>query len=284
MAFKAKTKEAAYIEPVVDTFKTIETVEKQAKQIVAPKKSTWVIKDRLYELTSGKKPLIFTLPTVHNSVRSLLWFDPELGHERELRYATNQKSCFVDEQQGQCTYGRIVFRNGMLSVPKEQVALQKLLSLYHPFTADNIISEYKPEIAAENEVDWIELELEALNLAKSLDIDEAEGILRVEYGSKVASYSSSELKRDLLIFAKNQPRLFLELAKDENTHLRNIGIKATEDGIITLSPDQRTFMYGETGRKIMTVPFDEHPYSALSSFFKTDEGMEVYKAIEKRLK
>jgi len=33
----------------------------------------------------------------------------------------------------------------------------------------------------------------------------------------------------------------------------------------------------------MTVPFDEHPYSALASWFKTDEGMEVYKNIEKKL-
>jgi hypothetical protein len=51
-----------------------------------------------------------------------------------------------------------------------------------------------------------------------------------------------------------------------------------------LSQDQRTFTYGDTNRKVMTVPFDEHPYSALAAFFKTDEGMEVYKAIEKRLK
>ena len=42
-------------------------------------------------------------------------------------------------------------------------------------------------------------------------------------------------------------------------------------------------MYGDANRKIMTVPFDEHPYSALASFFKTDEGMEVLSAIEKRL-
>ena len=65
--------------------------------------------------------------------------------------------------------------------------------------------------------------------------------------------------------------------------LRNIGIKATERGLLTLSSDNRTFMYGENKRKIMTVPFDEHPYSALAAFFKTDEGMEVLNVIEKRL-
>jgi hypothetical protein len=33
----------------------------------------------------------------------------------------------------------------------------------------------------------------------------------------------------------------------------------------------------------MNVPFDEHPYSALAQWFKTDEGMEIYSNIEKRL-
>ena len=34
----------------------------------------------------------------------------------------------------------------------------------------------------------------------------------------------------------------------------------------------------------MNVPFDENPYSALAAWFKTDEGVEVYKSIEKKLK
>ena len=35
--------------------------------------------------------------------------------------------------------------------------------------------------------------------------------------------------------------------------------------------------------KLMTVPFNEHPYSALAAYFKTDEGMEVLRAVEKQL-
>ena len=61
------------------------------------------------------------------------------------------------------------------------------------------------------------------------------------------------------------------------------GIKAVENGILRLSSDQRYFMWGSNGRKIMTVPFDEHPYTALAHWFKTDEGMEIYSNIEKRL-
>ena len=248
-----------------------------------PKKPTWEYKDRLYELTGRRKPLVFTLPAVHSAKKPLLWFDEEKGYQREIRYATNQRSCFVDEQEGPATLGRIVFRNGVLNVPKEDVVLQKLLSLYHPFMEKGVIEEYKPEAVAENEVGWIELELDAMNAAKAMDVDEAEAILRVEFGSKVSEMSSKELKRDLLVFARRNPQLFIELANDENVHLRNIGIKAVEQGLIALSQDQRTFSYANTGRKLMTVPFDEHPYSALASYFKTDEGMEVLNTIEKRL-
>ena len=111
-----------------------------------------------------------------------------------------------------------------------------------------------------------------------------EAIMRVEIGSEVSKMSSKELKRDLLLFAKKSPKLFLELVKDENIGLRNMAIKACEAYIVELSQDQRTFSWKSTGRKLMTVPFDEHPYSALAAWFKTDEGIEIYSQIEKRLK
>tara|TARA_R110000823_G_scaffold109535_2_gene229252 strand:+ start:251 stop:1114 length:864 start_codon:yes stop_codon:yes gene_type:complete len=276
VAPKAKVETYVEAEPEV-----LATIQPQT-QTKTKKDNDWVFKDRLYELASGKQPLVFTVPTVHSSKSPLLYFDKEQGYAREIRYATNQRSPFVDEQEGTVTLGRIVIRNGILRVPKEQVAMQKFLAV-HPFVTSGIIEEYKPEIIAEYEIDWIEMEMDALNTARDMDVDLAEGILRVQSGSKVSELSSKELKRDLLIFARKQPRLFLELANDDNVQLRNIGIKATEQGILRLSSDNRTFMYGETDRKIMTVPFDEHPYSALAAYFKTDEGMEVLNVIEKRL-
>jgi len=281
MANKKATAKKVEVAPQ-EVVETVTQPKVEAPKKEAPKKDEWVIKDRLYELTRTK-PLVFTLPTAHSRKKSLLYFDEKLGYQRELRYATNQRSCFVEEQKGQIVMGRIVFRDGVLRVPKENIALQKLLSLYHPALKSNIYEEYKPAQQASNEVDWIEFELQALNLAKTLSVEEAEAILRVEMGAGVTELSSSEIKRDVLIFAKRNPNLFLQLATDENTQLRSFGAKAVEQGILTLSQDQRTFTYGSNGRKIMTVPFDEHPYFALSAFFRTDEGMEVYKAIEKRL-
>jgi len=130
----------------------------------------------------------------------------------------------------------------------------------------------------------MELQIDALNAARGMDIEQIEAILRVEFGSKVNDMSSKELKRDVLIFARQNPVLFIELAKDENVQLRNFAIKAAEAKIIKLSDDQRSFSWASNGKKLMTVPFDENPYSAMAAFFKTDEGVEVFKSIEKKLK
>ena len=176
----------------------------------------------------------------------------------------------------------IIFENGQLFFPKNKTVLQKLLSLYHPHK-DKVFYEHKPTEIAKNEVEILELEVDALIAAKQIDIDMAEAIMRVEMGSEVDRISSKELRRDLLVFAKRNPILFLELVEDDNIQLRNFGIKATESGILKLSQDQRHFSWGSTGRKLMTVPFDEHPYTALAHWFKTDEGMEIYANIEKRL-
>tara|TARA_R110000796_G_scaffold6793_8_gene23766 strand:+ start:345 stop:1187 length:843 start_codon:yes stop_codon:yes gene_type:complete len=237
----------------------------------------WEIKDRVYYLKSKRKPLSY-------SIRSsgLYFFDEEKGYERELKYTSNQRTVFVDEMQGDQRLEHIIFRSGALYVPRNKTVLQKFLSLYHP-QKNNLFYEYKPQAIAENQIDIIELELEALNAAKNLDIDMAEAVMRVEIGSKVTEMSSKELKRDLLLYAKKNPSLFLDLVNDENVMLRNFGIRATEMGLIKLSSDQRTFNWGSNNRKLMTVPFDEHPYSALAQWFKTDEGMEIYSNIEKQL-
>jgi len=242
-----------------------------------PKKPSWEIKDRMYYLKGNKKPLSRMIKSA-----GLYFFDEKKGYERELKYCENQKTVFVDEMQGDQRLSHIVFRNGHLFVPKEKTVLQKFLSLYHP-SRDQMFYEDKPVENASKVVDFIELEIEALMAAQQLDIDTAEAVMRVEIGSKVSDMSSKELKRDLLLYAKKNPGLFLELINDENVVLRNIGIRATEMGLLKLSSDQRTFSWGSNNRKLMNVPFDEHPYSALAAWFKTDEGMEIYSNIEKRL-
>ena len=282
MAKKTKKTEVVETPQVVEQPKVETQVVEQPKPKRVEKKNPilkdgWELKDRIYRLKGDRKP-------ISRSIRSanIHWFDQEKGYERELKYCQNQKTVFVDEMKGDQRLEHIVFRNGMLIVEKEKTVLQKLLSLYHP-DVDKVFYEEKPVAVATSEIEILEMEIEALNAAKNIDIDMAEAIMRVEVGSKVSEMSSKELKRDLLLYAKRNPELFLELVNDDNVQLRNFGIKATELGIIKLSSDQRTFLWASNDRKLMNVPFDEHPYSALAAWFKTDEGMEIYTNIQKRL-
>ena len=262
---------------------TVETTSVKPTTVVKePKKPTWEIKDRTYYLKDGSTPLTFRLASRHSRLKPLLYFDKEAGFQKEIRYATNQASPFANEQKGEATMGHILFEEGVLIVPKEQQNLQKLLSIYHP-KLNLKYEEFNAVVEAEDDLDNLELEFEAMSAARGMDVDQGEAILRVEKGSEVSSMSSKELKRDLLLFARGNPALFLELANDENVHLRNIAIKATENGIISLSDDNRTFNWASNNRKLMTVPFDENPYSAMAAFFKTDEGLEVFRSVEKKL-
>jgi len=289
MAKKQKTQKV--VEPLIEKdFEEVETIEKvtteffediaveepKARERLKPA-NEWEIKDRVYYLKGGKKPLSRSIKST-----GVYYFDEEKGYERELKYCQNQKTSFVDEMKGDQRLEHIIFRAGSLFVPKEKTVLQKLLSLYHPHK-DNLYEEYKPAAEAADEIDVLNMQVDALVAARNIDIDMAEAIMRVEKGSDVSSLSSKELKRDLLVFARNNPKLFLELADDENVMLRNFGIKAVEAGVLRLSSDQRNFMWGSNGRKLMVIPFDEHPYTALAHWFKTDEGMEIYSNIEKRL-
>jgi hypothetical protein len=277
MAKKQEIKKEVEV-PVVEA-PVVETPKPKKIQIKSSNpEDGWEIKNRSYFLRGKSRK------SLSRSIKSagIYYFDEEKGYERELKYCENQRTCFVDEMQGDQRLSHIIFRNGVLYVPREKQTLQKLLSLYHP-GRKHIYMEHKPQVIAQNEVEIIELEIEALNAARNLDIDMTEAVLRVEKGSEVSTMSSKELKRDLLVYAKKNPQLFLDLVNDENVQLRNFGIKATEMGILKLSSDQRTFSWGSNDRKLMNVPFDEHPYSALAAWFKTDEGMEIYSNIEKRL-
>ena len=278
---KKETKKVEMEESQIQEEVVVETppIVKQQKPIERLKpKNEWELKDRVYFLTRSRKPLSQLVKST-----GIYYFDEEKGHERELKYCENQQTCFVDEMKGDQRLSHIVFRDGMLVVPKNKVVLQKLLSLYHP-QKDIMFEEYNPVKIATDQTEVLEMEADALLAAREMDIDMAEAIMRVEIGSDVAKMSSKELKRDLLVFAKKNPKLFLDLVDDDNVMLRNFGIKATELGILKLSPDQRSFAWGSNDRKLMTVPFDEHPYTALAHWFKTDEGMEIYSNIEKRLK
>ena len=263
-------------EVVEEVIEPTEVLQKTpTKEEIKPVKNNWEIKDRQYYLLRDEGAIIRIVRS-----KGIYYFDEELGYERELKLTSNQKTPFVDEFKGVARLEHIIFRDGVLNVPKNKQVLQKLLSIYHP-QKGKLYEEVDNESEAVDELSTMELELEALNTAMQMDIDLAEAIVRTDVGSAVSKMTSKEIKRDLMLLARKNPSLFLELANDENIEIRNIGIKAVEKGFIKLSSDQRTFTWGSNSRKLITVPFDENPYSALASYFKTDDGFSVYQQVSK---
>lgn len=246
----------------------------------ANKAPQWEVKDRIYRLTGGKSPLTYTIQTKHTRTKPLLYFDEEQGINRELRYATNQTSVFVDEQDGYATLGHVVFTDGSLHVERTNVQLQKLLSVYHP-SAGTKWFEYDPLAKEREALEIIENEVDALLLVTEMDAEHLEAVLRAEYGPEAGTWEPKIQKRRAFALAKNQPKVFVALAKDEDIKLRGVAQAAFEYNILREANGGRNVTYN--GKDVCTVPFESTPLTTVVQFFKSDEGAELLKAIEKKL-
>lgn len=239
----------------------------------------FVQKKRIFILKNQKSPLRYVIQSKHANRKPLTHFDGRLN--RALRYASNQITPFMDEQDGYVTLEPIVFENGTLTVPDWNVNLQKFLFIHPKFNVDFI--EFDPERAAVESYDKMNTELEAQIAIRELSIEELEAVARVALkgtGVDVSQMTSGELKRDMLIWAKNNPAEVQSLLNDENIRLRNIAVRAVEMGILHLKDDQRTVTWGNDKRqKVITAPYGENVYSALAAYFKTDEGLDTMQKI-----
>lgn len=241
----------------------------------------WEVKDRIYILTNGRTPVNLILRSRHHLNKPLQYFDGTIT--RSLRFASNQTSVFEDEQYGDVTLPAIVFKDGKLVVPKEQVLLQQFLSLYHPDNGSEY-EEFDPNKTAEMDIASEEEKLDAQNIVRDMDIEELEAIARVALDANVSTMTSKEIRRDMLVYARNNPSEVMDLAQDENIKLRNIAVRAVEMGIIFIKDDNRTVCWNnKTKDKIVTIPFGENVYSALGAYFKTDDGLDVLQGITNKL-
>jgi hypothetical protein len=256
---------------------------KTATQVVSkPSIKDFEIKDRLYLLKGNETPVSFMLQTKHTQNKPLLHFDPIEKRNKALRWSDNQSSPFVEDQDGYAICPPIIFENGKLYVTKENVELQKFLSFYHP--ANNVsYYEFDAEELANEEYDILTAQLDAQVTVREMPIGDLEAVARVVLKSKVDRMTSSEIRRDMLIYARSNPQEFMSLVNDDSLKLRNIAIRAVDMGILEISNDGRNVSWAGKGGKVITIPFGENAYSALAAFFMTDEGMDVLSNISNKL-
>jgi|TARA_R100000149_G_C5852143_1_gene120517 hypothetical protein len=240
-------------------------------------------KSRVYRLTRGAAPLSFMLPSKSSKRRPLLYFDEETGENREIRYATNQQSPFKDEQDGNAIVTPIIFESGLLRVPKQNQALQRFLA-YHPLNGRKF-EEVDTAKDAAREVESLNTEVDALIAAKQMDVEEMEAVGRVILKGDVTKMSSSELKRDILVYARNYPADFLQVIDDPALKLHSTIQKFFEEGLLSYRNKKKDVYFNlpSNKKRLVTIPFGEEPLHVLASYFKTDEGVEKLEYLEKQL-
>jgi len=235
----------------------------------------------IFVLNQTNPPLSFMLNSRNSSSNPLMHWDG--SQNRALRYAKNQKSVFEDEQDGNFILEPIVFEDGSLVVPKTNPALQKFL-MYHP-GFNKTFSLLDHEKDAKEDVDVLNMEVDALIKAKELSLDMMLSIARVELGLNVDKISTVEIKRDVLVFARNYPEDFLIALQDPSLSVQDTIARCFDETILRLRNKNRDVFINlpNNKTKLLTLPIGEDKNYAVATFLKTDDGLPTLKMLEKHL-
>jgi hypothetical protein len=239
-----------------------------------------ILKDRTYKLKNGQKPLSFTIPSRSSRRFPLLWYDEENNVNRPLRYAVNQKSPFEDEQDDNPILAPVVFEDGLLHVPKTNPVLQEFLH-YHPMN-EVVFEELDHERDAQKEVEALDLEVDALIKAKELTIDQLEQVYRVIFNKDVSRVTTAEMRRDILVYAKNYPQKFISAINDPDMKMQARIHVFFDYNLLTFRSNNKEVWYNTptNKKKMLSIPYGEDPYVLVSMYLKTDEGVEALKMLE----
>jgi hypothetical protein len=235
--------------------------------------------NKVYRLKAGS-PLSYTLPSRNHHRFPLMWYDEKNNINRALRYSVNQKSPFEDEQDGNAILEPIIFEDGFLAVPKNNPVLQEFLH-YHPLNGITF-TEVDKEKEASEEVEDLNIEVDALIEARQLSINQVEMLTRVLFGKDPSLISTAELRRDILIFAKQEPRDFLNIINDPELNYQAKIREFFENKLLALRNNDKEVWFNTptNKKKMMSIPFGDDPYDAAGSYLKSDEGLDSLKMLE----
>jgi hypothetical protein len=235
--------------------------------------------DKVYKLLSGN-PLSYSLASRNHPRFPLMWYDEDKQQNRALRYAINQKTPFEDEQDGNAIMEPIIFEDGFLSVSRTNPVLQEFLH-YHPLNG-KVFVEVDEEKEAEEEVADMNLEIDALIAARELTIEQIETLTRVMFGKDPSIYPSDILKRDILVYAKSEPRDFLNILNDPELKFQAKIHLFFESKLLALRNNDREIWFNTSTnkKKMLSVPFGEDPYEMAGHFLQSDEGLDALKMLE----
>ena len=239
------------------------------------------LKDRVFILMKDKAPLSYTLPSRNTKRFSLLHFDGTTN--RALRYSRNQKSVFEDEQDDKAIVEPIVFEDGVLVVPANNPILGKFMDL-HPLNGE-VFQEVNHEKAAARDIEELNIELDAQIAARGLSFETMMSVGRIIYGEVIDGMTTQEIKRDILLYARDYPQQFLDLINDPDLEDNAMASRAISEGMFTLRNNNKEIWFNMPGnkRKLMNIQPGDDPVSLLTIYFESEEGAPIAEIVKSKL-
>ena len=208
-------------------------------------------------------------------------YDKETDSVREIRYCERENSIYRDEQHENSVKTPIVFRMGRLFVPKTQPNLMNFL-LAHPSNKANggtvfeIVDTVKKK---EANIDQEFLINDAINLLRNKDLDD---LLAVALAYNIdVDRPTSEIKHDLLIKAKANPKAFINSFDNPVVSMKSMVKQAASYQIISMKSDGVKWF--DTNKLIISVPAGQDPTDVFVRYCMTEAAAPVVAEIERQL-
>ena len=238
----------------------------------------------VYVLQGGAEPLSLTLDSKDSRAKELTYWDEKKKLNRALRYAPNQKSPFIDEQdEGTARLEHIVFVDGKLTASPRQTVLNWFMSV-HPDNKANggsVFEVVDREAIALEENSFLDYQHNANVRVREMKIDALESIIRILKPHLVSGMDTAEIKRDAKIFARDYPVEFLEMCDDPEADLNNLIARAEEEGIIFKNSNNTeiTIRVANQDDIIVRIPKSGNYHKVLSDYLLSNP--DTFKGVER---
>lgn len=230
---------------------------------------------REYEVISGGG-IVFMLGRSEANI-----YDEASNSIRVIRYCPEENSIWKDEQSENSVKEGIVFKNKKLFVPASKPNLIDFLSKHPDNTANGgkVFKMINHEENAKKELESDFLFADAINLVRSKPVDD---LISVATALAINTERMiDEIKHDLLVFAKKDPKTFMESFDNPV-----IEVKAKVKNAMTyniISHSKGHVVWTDTNKHIIAVPEGKDPVDIFVRYCMTEAGAPVLAEIERQL-
>ncbi len=247
----------------------------RGKATTAPKSSVTKKDTHIYKLIKGGGAITI-LPS-----NGITVYDESKNEVREIRYCSNQKSIYVDEQEGTSTREPIKFFEGVLAVSHTKPNLIAFMEA-HPNNSSNggrLFELIDTERDNEKTVEQEFLVHDAITLVREKSAEEL-----VPVGSHFGislEESISDFKYELLKVAKSKSKEFIDSFDNPVVTMKAKLTRASDFGIIKFN-DTGAY-WADGNRLIVATPTGYSSLNTLTQHCLTDKGASTFAKIESEL-